>query len=136
MTMVATLCHLIEGRRLLLKKATRGVSTGKWNAPGGKVEAGESPEDGARREVAEETGLVVRDLFYHGMIRYRMGSGRPREIAVHLFSAREHQGRLRSTPEGIVRWFDVSRLPVAEMWDDDRFWIHLVIEKEHFDAAF
>jgi 8-oxo-dGTP diphosphatase len=31
-----------------------------WSLPKGKLEPGESPEDGARREIAEETGLAVR----------------------------------------------------------------------------
>ncbi|MCA1823459.1 MAG: NUDIX hydrolase [Mycobacteriales bacterium] len=33
-----------------------------WFTPGGGLEPGESPADGARREVAEETGIVLTDL--------------------------------------------------------------------------
>lgn len=33
-----------------------------WLSPGGRLEAGESPLDGARREVAEETGMDLRPL--------------------------------------------------------------------------
>ncbi len=40
--------------------------TGKWMLPKGTIEAGETPEDVARREVAEETGIrnvrIVADL--------------------------------------------------------------------------
>jgi ADP-ribose pyrophosphatase YjhB (NUDIX family) len=32
-----------------------------WATPGGALEPGESFEDGARRELAEETGLVIAD---------------------------------------------------------------------------
>ena len=39
-----------------------------WNIPSGAVEAHESPAEGAARELAEETGLVVApgDLVLHG----------------------------------------------------------------------
>ncbi|MFG3225422.1 NUDIX hydrolase [Kitasatospora sp. NPDC048194] len=47
-----------EGRVLMVR---RRVSEGQlsWQFPAGEVEAGESPEEAAVRETAEETGLVV-----------------------------------------------------------------------------
>jgi 8-oxo-dGTP diphosphatase len=45
-----------DGRVLILKPTYKAG----WTVPGGQVEAdGESPWDGCRREVLEETGLVV-----------------------------------------------------------------------------
>ena len=37
----------------------------KWNCwvfPGGKIEPGETPEEAAKREVFEETNLIIEDL--------------------------------------------------------------------------
>ena len=37
----------------------------KWNCwvfPGGKIEKGETPEEAAKREVSEETNLIIEDL--------------------------------------------------------------------------
>src|SRR6266404_7751893 len=42
--------------RLLLQQRSDG---GQWGLPGGSVEIGESLAEAARREVLEETGLVV-----------------------------------------------------------------------------
>jgi 8-oxo-dGTP pyrophosphatase MutT (NUDIX family) len=33
-----------------------------WQFPGGKLEQGENPEEAAKREIFEETNLVVDDL--------------------------------------------------------------------------
>jgi 8-oxo-dGTP diphosphatase len=45
-----------EGRLLILKPTYKAG----WTIPGGQIEAdGETPWEGCRREVAEETGLVV-----------------------------------------------------------------------------
>lgn len=47
-----------DGKILLLKRAG-GALAGQWFLPGGVVERGELPEDGARRELVEESGLDV-----------------------------------------------------------------------------
>ena len=45
-----------EGRVLLVYETDPDA----WSTPGGSVEVDERPEDAARREVLEETGLTVR----------------------------------------------------------------------------
>jgi 8-oxo-dGTP diphosphatase len=132
----ATICHLIRDRKFLLKKANRGISIGKWNAPGGKFEDDETPEQCARREVLEETGLRVSDLFYHGVLSFVMRGGRRVYMRAHLFSTRKMEGRARSGEEGPVRWFPVDRPPYDEMWEDDQYWLPLMLRGEKFNATF
>lgn len=50
-----------NGHVLLLKRDAHQHCGGLWSFPGGKVEAGESPEQAARRELQEETGLSACD---------------------------------------------------------------------------
>jgi 8-oxo-dGTP diphosphatase len=47
------------GRLLLLRRAPWDSLPGAWELPGGKVDAGERPEEGLARELREETGLVA-----------------------------------------------------------------------------
>jgi len=51
---------LVElGDRVLLGVRNKEPNRGKWVLPGGGVEPFESVKEAARREIAEETGLVV-----------------------------------------------------------------------------
>ena len=54
---------LIEaGRVLLLKRASGRYLGGQWDIPGGTVEQNESPEQAAKRECLEETGIAARTI--------------------------------------------------------------------------
>jgi 8-oxo-dGTP pyrophosphatase MutT (NUDIX family) len=47
---------------LLLQRAEGSALAGEWFLPGGLVEPGELPEEGARRELAEEAGVAIGEL--------------------------------------------------------------------------
>lgn len=136
MPQMQTLCHIKNNEKLLLKRASRGISKGKWNTPGGKIENGESPEACAIRETYEETGLKVRNLFYHGLMNFVINGNRESSFSVHLFSSENASGELKEGEEGELRWFGAKELPFDNMWEDDRYWMHLMLEKRKFDANF
>src|SRR5271163_2087354 len=48
-----------EGRALLIRRGSEPLR-GEWSIPGGSLELGETLEEGAIRELLEETGLEVR----------------------------------------------------------------------------
>ncbi|MDG7050732.1 MAG: DUF1073 domain-containing protein [Nitrososphaerota archaeon] len=48
-----------DGKILILKRAFDAPFGGTWGLPGGMIEAGETPEIAARRELFEETGLAI-----------------------------------------------------------------------------
>lgn len=136
MPIEASLCHITRGRRLLLKKANSGVSKGKWNGPGGKLEKGEAPIQNVAREVLEETSLQIVNPSYRGTIEFCLNGRTVLDYVVHVFLVTRFSGIPKSSEEGKVRWFDIDKIPYAGMWDDDRYWLPLLLNGVKFDARF
>lgn len=52
-----------EGKLLLLKRSAWDTHSGnKWDIPGGRLEIGENPFEGLKREVAEEVGIKSLEI--------------------------------------------------------------------------
>ena len=75
--------------QFLIGQRPAGVPlAGLWEFPGGKIEAGESPEAAAARECLEETGLAIEAIFRypahfevydHGQVELQFIACRPLE---------------------------------------------------------
>jgi ADP-ribose pyrophosphatase YjhB (NUDIX family) len=62
----------IEGNdRVLMIKKARGPYKGKYDLPGGRMEFGETIEEGLRREFMEEVGIEIRQIGFLGINEYK-----------------------------------------------------------------
>jgi ADP-ribose pyrophosphatase YjhB (NUDIX family) len=82
---------------VLLIQRNRPPSEGLWTLPGGRLEAGETPEQCAIREVREETGLSVYALRPLLVLRH----GRFR---LQTFATRAYDGELVPAPMEVRDW--------------------------------
>ena len=70
---ITTLCYMEkDGKYLMLHRDAKknDINEGKWIAPGGHCENGESPDDCVKREVTEETGLTLKSCRFRGIVTF------------------------------------------------------------------
>lgn len=85
----------------------------RWSMPKGHVERGESLEQTAVREVAEETGITGRVIGAIGSFRYTFNSdGRRITKRVHHFLLRAESGELSDEDVEVteVAWVPLDRI--------------------------
>lgn len=102
-----------EGRVLLLKRSMNSKNNrGKWDLPGGKVDAGEAFDEALLREIAEETGLKVSLERVIGAAESDMGD---QKVAYLILEARLVSGRVRLSDEhGDFAWVDRAGLAAMD----------------------
>lgn len=134
-TKLLTLCLVVQDGRVLLGMKKRGFGAGRWNGFGGKVEAGETVEAGARRELREEAGIEAPSLAAIGTLTFRF-EGDPVALEVHVFRADAFVGSPEETEEMRPAWFAFNDIPFDAMWPDDRFWLPHALAGKHVRGLF
>jgi ADP-ribose pyrophosphatase YjhB (NUDIX family) len=122
---IATLLFVIRGGQALLIRKKRGLGAGKINAPGGRLEPGETQLEAAIREVKEEVGVQPIAPRERGELNFQFLDGYA--LRCHVFSADDCEGELIETDEATPMWTSLGALPYDEMWDDDRLWLPLLL---------
>lgn len=118
---LGTLCYAVRNQHVLLIHRARDPHRGLWVAPGGKLEAGESPHEGVIREMREETGLLISNPQLRGVVTEI--SARPDyQWLLFLFRADRFEGTLRATPEGELAWVSLADMPCLPMPESDATW--------------
>ena len=97
-----------DGLRVLLSRRAHPPKKGQWDLVGGFVDAGETPEQAARREVLEETGCRLLDA----EMRQAAAGEYDREPTLNFLFT----GRLEGEPEARddsaeLRWWSLREVP-------------------------
>ncbi|HEY7859107.1 MAG TPA: NUDIX hydrolase [Candidatus Nanopelagicales bacterium] len=100
-----------------------------WSLPKGHLEAGESAEQAAVREVAEETGITGRVLATLGTIDFWfVAEGRRVHKTVHHFLLEAVGGELSDADIEVVdvKWFSLAEVAQILAYADERRLLGLV----------
>jgi 8-oxo-dGTP diphosphatase len=101
---------------LILRRPATDFMGGIWELPSGKAEPRETLDQALRREVLEETGLIITGIrSYLGSFDYQSGSGKPSRQ--YNFAVRvERPEPVKLTEHDAYRWADATDddLPVTE----------------------
>jgi ADP-ribose pyrophosphatase YjhB (NUDIX family) len=116
--MPAVSVAVVRGKRVPLVKRARPPSQGLYAFPGGKVEAGETLEQAARRELQEETGLQadnfrpVETVFIEGS-----GENHPVDYRLTVFGATHAGGEPAAADDAETAAFytltEMAAMPLA-----------------------
>ena len=130
----ATLLFVLRNGHILLIHKKRGLGAGKINGPGGRIEAGESAEACAVREVEEELCVTPTHIEQRGELRFQFADGH--SIHGFVFRAGGCVGEPRETPEATPFWIHLDAIPYDRMWADDRIWLPMLLEGRTFSGRF
>jgi mutator protein MutT len=133
-----TLLLLRSGEKILLAMKKRGFGEGKWNGVGGKIEAGESLEEALVRETVEEIGVTPKNWYAVAELDFIQDAETtdPWHMYVYAYVCDEWDGEPSESEEMKPKWYDIADFPYDDMWDDDPFWLPLVLEGKKVVGTF
>jgi 8-oxo-dGTP diphosphatase len=118
LTIPRTLCFVLNGDDVLLMKrsAHKRVFPNRYNGVGGHIERDEDPLTGARREIAEETGLSVRDLRLCAV--YNIDTRGANGIMLFVFTAHSDSRAVIANDEGTLHWIARGEIGGLDLVED------------------
>ncbi|MCW9054799.1 MAG: NUDIX domain-containing protein [Candidatus Pacebacteria bacterium] len=126
----ATLVFPITPKIIVLGEKKVRWGAGFLNAPGGRIEPEETPEQAAIRELKEELELTAStdDLEKVAML-YMYIDDSPK-FAIHTYLAHKWSGEPRESDELIPEIHPLHAIPYDRMWPADQAWMTLVFDGE------
>lgn len=98
-----------DGTVVVQRQYRYPVRSWQWEIPGGFIDDGETPKEAAIRELREETGYEVEEIYSLGAFYPSFGSTNEK---IHLFAAKcKEAGESKREPGELI---SVERVPIRE----------------------
>ncbi len=131
---LATLGYILssDGKQVLMihrNKRSDDLHYGKYNGLGGKLEANEDVVSGLRREVMEESGLIVDAAVLRGTISWPGFGKNGEDWFGFIFRIKGWHGEvLPENHEGTLEWVPLDSLLSLSLWPSDRNFLPMVFD--------
>ena len=128
-----TLCYIEKNCSYLMLHRTmkkNDINEGKWIGIGGKFLPGETSEECLLREAREETGLILSDYEFKGIVTFVSDIYETEEM--HLYLCKGFSGNLIHCDEGELKWIDKSEILNLPLWEGDRIFLEYLFENKPF----
>jgi 8-oxo-dGTP pyrophosphatase MutT (NUDIX family) len=106
---------------------------GDWTFPKGKLDGEETFEQGALREVFEETGMRCHVTRFVGTTNYTHRKGKPKIVAYYLMAADVVEFQPNDEVDALV-WLPLEQVRAHLTWDRDQELFDLVLDMPELRA--
>ncbi|MCT4605659.1 MAG: 8-oxo-dGTP diphosphatase MutT [Marinisporobacter sp.] len=115
-----------ENNEILIAKRKKGKHLGGyWEFPGGKIEAGETPEESLIRELKEEMDITikVKDYFGENIYKYERGT-----IKLIAYLCEMIEGKIILADHSEYKWVKKENLNQYKMAPADIYFVRCLWE--------
>lgn len=105
---IAAICYIIMDNKTLMIDRIKEPFKGFLVAPGGKREEGEEIEECIKREIIEETGLIINNPELR-VVTTEIGPDNYNWI-LFIYVCREFSGKVIESDEGKLTWIEINNL--------------------------
>ncbi len=133
---LATLAYILspDGKQVLMiyrNKRTDDLHYGKYNGLGGKLEPNEDIVSGLRREIVEESGLIVDSALLRGTISWPGFGKNGEDWFGFIFRIEDWHGEvLPGNHEGTLEWVPLDSILSLPLWPSDRNFLPMVFDAD------
>jgi len=115
---------VLKGDSVLLIRRGKPPKAGEWSLPGGSQDTGETVRDTARREVREETGVLVGEPQFleviDAIIPDEKGRTRFHYTLIDFYAEWESGDPAADDDAAHAEWIPFSKLDELDMWEKTR----------------